>query len=424
MSRHRPADKLPPLVPLGRAARHGHRRGRRAPRRLAAARGDGRHDRLGHVRRRHRRDRRRRRAGSIIGTTSVMATHLPSKRHDLEHGLTTAPSPLPDRGSWWPRTASAARRSTCSSTNWSTPTTGSAAAVHDGSYDAVLAAAAAAYRAAQRRAVPAVAGRFDGARATNATMRGGFVNLGLTTTRRRHGARRARGRRPERRLAAPALQRARRARRTRRSRSAVVAPPRRCGARSSPTASACRCDAWRTRRRTNAHGAALLALVETGPATLGRPALDAASPPRCTTRDAAHRLLAYQELLGAFVDFHDRAAPFYASLPSSIHEGSRHHEHDQPTRVTAAPLRRPVRGARHHAGAAGAARADPRRAAPDVDRGGPQGRHRSRQRVDLLGRPRSLPLPDRGVRLLRATPTCCSATCTRAPRSWRPRSSR
>jgi xylulokinase len=36
--------------------------------------------------------------GMIIGTTSVMPTHLPSKRHDLEHGLTTAPSPLPD--SW------------------------------------------------------------------------------------------------------------------------------------------------------------------------------------------------------------------------------------------------------------------------------------------------------------------------------------
>src|SRR5882672_662646 len=37
--------------------------------------------------------------GLIIGTTSVMATHLPSKRHDLEHGLTSAPSPLPD--SWF-----------------------------------------------------------------------------------------------------------------------------------------------------------------------------------------------------------------------------------------------------------------------------------------------------------------------------------
>jgi xylulokinase len=35
--------------------------------------------------------------GFIIGTTSVMPTHLPSKRHDLAHGLTTAPSPLPGR---------------------------------------------------------------------------------------------------------------------------------------------------------------------------------------------------------------------------------------------------------------------------------------------------------------------------------------
>ena len=37
--------------------------------------------------------------GLIIGTTSVMPTHLPSKRHDMEHGLTTAPSPLP--GQWF-----------------------------------------------------------------------------------------------------------------------------------------------------------------------------------------------------------------------------------------------------------------------------------------------------------------------------------
>ena len=37
------------------------------------------------------------RCGLIIGTTAVMATHLPSKRHDLEHGFTTAPSPLPDQ---------------------------------------------------------------------------------------------------------------------------------------------------------------------------------------------------------------------------------------------------------------------------------------------------------------------------------------
>lgn len=38
------------------------------------------------------------RCGLIIGTTTVMATHLPSKRHDIAHGLTSAPSPLP--ASW------------------------------------------------------------------------------------------------------------------------------------------------------------------------------------------------------------------------------------------------------------------------------------------------------------------------------------
>lgn len=38
------------------------------------------------------------RCGVIIGTTAVMAAHLPDKRHDIRHGLTSAPSPLPD--SW------------------------------------------------------------------------------------------------------------------------------------------------------------------------------------------------------------------------------------------------------------------------------------------------------------------------------------
>lgn len=32
----------------------------------------------------------------VVGTTSVMATHLDRKCHDIEHGLTTAPSALPD----------------------------------------------------------------------------------------------------------------------------------------------------------------------------------------------------------------------------------------------------------------------------------------------------------------------------------------
>jgi xylulokinase len=34
----------------------------------------------------------RSRCGLIIGTTTVMATHLPDKRHDPAHGLTSAPS--------------------------------------------------------------------------------------------------------------------------------------------------------------------------------------------------------------------------------------------------------------------------------------------------------------------------------------------
>ncbi len=39
------------------------------------------------------------RVGLVIGTTSVMVTHVPTKREDLDHGLITAPSPLP--GQWF-----------------------------------------------------------------------------------------------------------------------------------------------------------------------------------------------------------------------------------------------------------------------------------------------------------------------------------
>jgi xylulokinase len=37
------------------------------------------------------------RCGLIIGTTSVLVTHVPDKRGDLEHGIATLPSLLPDR---------------------------------------------------------------------------------------------------------------------------------------------------------------------------------------------------------------------------------------------------------------------------------------------------------------------------------------
>ena len=94
--------------------------------------------------------------------------------------------------------------------------------------------------------------------------RGGFVNLGLGPHARRHGPCRARRCRPERGVAAAALLRARRARVRPRSRSAAAAPHLRCGGRSSPTALGVPVRRLANPRTTNAHGAALLALVETG----------------------------------------------------------------------------------------------------------------------------------------------------------------
>ena len=59
-----------------------------------------------------------------------------------------------------------------------------------------------------------------------------------------------------------------------------------------------------------------LVIAEAGHATL-------ADLPSMLRVDAVHEPVAshhagYQDLLGAFVDFHDRAAPFYANLPSSF----------------------------------------------------------------------------------------------------------
>jgi len=67
-------------------------------------------------------------------------------------------------------------------------------------------------------------------------------------------------------------------------------------------------------RTTNAHGAALLALAESGHVALAElpTLLDVAEVHE--PDDAAHAV--YARLLDAFIDFHDRAAPFYDALNS------------------------------------------------------------------------------------------------------------
>ena len=164
-ARRRRPGRLPPLVPLGAPRGTLSPVGRRAPRRrrrdvvVAGATIDSVTSAVGTG------ARLASRCGLIIGTTSVVATHVASPRdrrgprpvHRAQPAAATA-------GSSSPRTASAARRWTCSSTTSSTPTTASASPLPDDAFERVVDAAAGVPRRGQRRAVPAVAGRLDGAR--------------------------------------------------------------------------------------------------------------------------------------------------------------------------------------------------------------------------------------------------------------------
>jgi xylulokinase len=67
-------------------------------------------------------------------------------------------------------------------------------------------------------------------------------------------------------------------------------------------------------RTTNAHGAALLALAETGHIAIEDvPALLVTAQLHEPDADAHHT---YARLLPSFIDFHDRTAPFYDALNS------------------------------------------------------------------------------------------------------------
>ncbi len=120
--------------------------------------------------------------GLIVGTTAVMATHLPSKRHDIEHGLTAAPSPLPN--SWFlvAENGIGGKALDVFVNNMVYPADGLGVAAHDGSYDAVLAAAAQVPCGSNGVLfLPWLVGSMAPGHERN--MRGGFVNIGLSTTR-------------------------------------------------------------------------------------------------------------------------------------------------------------------------------------------------------------------------------------------------
>jgi xylulokinase len=120
--------------------------------------------------------------GRIIGTTAVMPTHLPSKRHDMQHGLTTAPSPLP--GQWFlvAENGVGGKALDVFVSNMVFAPDGLGRPLGPDSFDEVLAAAATAPTGSNGVLfLPWLVGSM--APGSNRRVRGGFVNVGLSTSR-------------------------------------------------------------------------------------------------------------------------------------------------------------------------------------------------------------------------------------------------
>ncbi len=248
--------------------------------------------------------------GLIIGTTTVMATHLPNKSLDPEHGLTSAPSPIPGTYFLVAENGIGGKALDTFVNGFVYPNDGLGHAAPDDAFDRVLAAAATAECGSGGvMFLPwlfgSMAPRYDG------RMRGGFVNLGLNSDRRQ--------------MARAVLEGV--------SMNAAWLLPHFSalagraytevsfggGGASSPLWGQILADCFGVPVRrlanstsTNAHGGALLALVGAGSIRLDEVAhlLTTAEVHQPDPTNTA----TYQRLLTHFVDFHTRNAPIYRSL--------------------------------------------------------------------------------------------------------------
>ena len=253
--------------------------------------------------------------GLIIGTTSVMATHLPTKRHDLAHGLTAAPSPLPDSYFLVAENGIGGKALDVFVNNMVFPDDGLGSAVHDGSYTAVLEAAGKVPCGSNGILfLPWLVGSM--APGHDRRMRGGFVNIGLSSTRTDMARAVLEGVSMNVAWLLPHF-------------SALAGHPYHeitfgGGGATSPLWGQILADATGVAVRrlahptcTNAHGAALLALYETGMCTLddlpGFLITEEVHEP-----DARHhRLLAGRT--ESLIDFHERNGSFFGALDSKEH---------------------------------------------------------------------------------------------------------
>ena len=253
------------------------------------------------------------RCGLIIGTTSVMVTHLDSKRHDLAHGLSTAPSPLTDCFFLVAENGIGGKALDVFVNNVVYPIDGLGIAAPDDAYERVTAAAAAVPPGANGVIFqPWLVGSM--APGHQRHVRGGFTNLGLTSNR----ADMARAVFEGVALNAAWLLPHFSALAERHYDEIVIGG----GGAGVALWGQIMADCFGVRvrrltdsRTTNARGAALLALAQVGHIDIGD------VPQMLTTAEthepdaAAHAC--YAERLGAFIDFHDRTAPVYQAMHST-----------------------------------------------------------------------------------------------------------
>ncbi len=248
----------------------------------------------------------------IVGTTSVIVTHVDDKRSDLAHALITVPSPLPGKYFVMAENGVGGKALDVLVNNLVYPDDGLGSLAPEDAFERVLAVAGAAPAGANGVVfLPWLVGSL--APALDVDVRGGFVNLGLTTTRSD--------------LARATLEGV--------AFNAAWLFPHVAslagasydsinlggGGAASALWAQIIADALGVRVRrlaqpqtTNAQGAAFLALAQ-----LGRIAIDDIPTLLRVEQvhepdDQAHAL--YERVGAAFIDFHDRAAPFFHSLNS------------------------------------------------------------------------------------------------------------
>jgi xylulokinase len=250
--------------------------------------------------------------GLIVGTTSVMVTHLPSKRADMAHGLTSAPSPLPGQYFLVAENGAGGKALDVFVNNVVYADDGLTEPAPGDAYQRVLDAAAAAPPGSNGvMFLPWLVGSM--APGYHRRTRAGFVNLTIDT-RRIDMARAV--------LEGVAMN------------AAWLLPHFSAlaeqtydqvnlggGGASSALWGQVLADCFGVRvrrlansRTTNAHGAALLALVERGDVGLhdvpGMLTTEQVHEPDPAAAPIMHRMLE------SFIDFHNRVAPFYDVLNS------------------------------------------------------------------------------------------------------------